>query len=202
MSLEPSSPVRSDHSPRVRPDHSYLVRSQSSFLVRPLPSSLASPQPSSTKPSSAWLTNGHEAQVFVDDSGRRALGVRLACVAAAALCAFWLTALVVGMVGFSGFAPHGPATLAQRIVTHRTTSRSPAPDLGETRNASIGRERARVTRASVTRGGIQAVANRSACTSYRAGARAFSARHRLALLRSACLVELAAAHEHRDVASA
>ncbi|HEY2142533.1 MAG TPA: hypothetical protein VGG98_10795 [Solirubrobacteraceae bacterium] len=133
--------------------------------------------------------------MFVDDSGRRALGVRLVCFAAAALCAFWLTGLVVGMVGFSGFAPHGLGALAQRTVTH-DTGRGFDPDPGKTREASLGRERA-----PVTRGRIQAIVSRPACTSYRAGARASSARRRLAL-RSACLVELALADRRHDLASA
>jgi hypothetical protein len=51
----------------------------------------------------AWRTGGHDTQVFVDDSGRRALGVRMAGFALAALCAFWLAGLAVGMAGFSGF---------------------------------------------------------------------------------------------------
>jgi hypothetical protein len=70
-----------------------------------------------------WLTSGHEAQVFVDDSGRRALGVRLACLAAAALCAFWLMGLVVGMVGFSGF----PTTPRVPVLAQRSLTRPPAP---------------------------------------------------------------------------
>lgn len=144
---------------------------------------------------SAWATSGHEAQVFVDDSGRRALGVRLVCFAAAALCAFWLTALVVGMVGFSGFAPRGFANLAQRSVAPRS-GKSFVADAGERRNGPIGRQRAFAARAH-----LQAISAQPACASYRSGARASSGRRRIAL-RSACLLELAAADQHRDLASA
>jgi hypothetical protein len=145
---------------------------------------------------SAWVTSGPEVQVFVDDSGRRALGVRLACLAAAALCAFWLTGLVVGMVGFSSFAPRGFANLAQRGVSPHA-SKDFVADVGERQGAPIGRRRAIAARA--TR--LQAVSAQPACTSYRAGARASSGRRRIAL-RTACLVQLAAADQHRDVASA
>jgi hypothetical protein len=61
----------------------------------------------------AWRTSGHETQVFVDDSGRRALGVRLAGFALAALCACWLIGLAVGMAGFSGFQAPGLGALAR-----------------------------------------------------------------------------------------
>jgi hypothetical protein len=47
----------------------------------------------------------HEAQIFVDDSGRRARRVRMAGLALVATCACWLGALTVGMAGFTGFSP-------------------------------------------------------------------------------------------------
>ncbi len=47
----------------------------------------------------AWNISGHDAPVFVDDSGRRAHGVHLAGVTIALLCACWLAALVFGMSG-------------------------------------------------------------------------------------------------------
>jgi hypothetical protein len=137
-----------------------------------------------------WRTSGHEAQVFVDDSGRRALGVRLACFAIAALCAVWLTGLVVGMVGFSGFATPRLAALAQGSVTHRTSAPLALADVEETGSASsIGRAR------------YQPIAARPACASYRIGAGTPPGRRKTAL-HSACLIQLAAADRHRDVASA
>jgi hypothetical protein len=137
-----------------------------------------------------WRTSGHEAQVFVDDSGRRALGVRLVCFAIAALCAVWLTGLVVGMVGFSGFATPRLAALAQGSVTHRTSAPLALADVEETGSASsIGRAR------------YQSIAARPACASYRAGAGTPPGRRRTAL-HSACLIQLAAADQHRDVVSA
>lgn len=49
----------------------------------------------------AWNTSGHDAPVFVDDTGRRAHGVHLAGVAIAMLCACWLATLVFGMSGLT-----------------------------------------------------------------------------------------------------
>jgi hypothetical protein len=46
-----------------------------------------------------------EAQIFVDDSGRRARRVRAAGLALVATCTCWLGALTVGVAGFASFAP-------------------------------------------------------------------------------------------------
>src|SRR5271166_1390642 len=80
----------------------------------------------------AWLTSGRDAQVFVDHSGRRARGVRLAGVAAAGVCAFWLAGLTVGMAGFSGFP-----TISLRVLSHAAVARQLAlrADAGVDRSA-------------------------------------------------------------------
>jgi len=49
----------------------------------------------------AWNISGHDAPVFVDDSGRRAHGVQLAGAVIAMLCACWLATLVFGMSGLT-----------------------------------------------------------------------------------------------------
>jgi hypothetical protein len=74
----------------------------------------------------AWWTSGRDAQVFVDDSGRRARGMRVAGVAAAVLCALWLVGLAVGMAGFSGFSSIGLHALARAGVNPRPTLRADA----------------------------------------------------------------------------
>jgi hypothetical protein len=78
------------------------------------------------EPPVAWLTSGRDAQVFVDDSGRRALGMRAAGVAVAAMCAFWLAGLTVGMAGFSGFQTVGLRTLAHAGVARPVAPRRAA----------------------------------------------------------------------------
>jgi hypothetical protein len=70
------------------------------------------------EPPAAWLTSGQDAQVFVDHSGRRARGVRVAGLAAAGVCAFWLAGLTVGMAGFSGFP-----TIGLRVLSHAAVAR-------------------------------------------------------------------------------
>ena len=137
-----------------------------------------------------WRTNGHEAQEFVDDSGRRALGVRLVCFAIAALCAFWLIGLVIGMVGFSGFATPPPGALAQRSVRYSPSEPLAVADVEGTRSAS-----------SSGPARFQSIAARPACASYQARAGTPPGRHR-ATLRPACLIQLTAADQHRDIASA
>jgi hypothetical protein len=74
----------------------------------------------------AWWTSGRDAQVFVDDSGRRARRMRVAGVAAAALCAFWLVGLAVGMAGFSGFSSIGLHALARAGLKRPPTLRADA----------------------------------------------------------------------------
>jgi hypothetical protein len=74
----------------------------------------------------AWWTSGRDAQVFVDDSGRRARGMRVAGVAAAALCALWLVGLAVGMAGFSGFSSIGLHALARAGLKPPPTLRADA----------------------------------------------------------------------------
>ncbi len=84
------------------------------------------------EPPAAWLTSGQDAQVFVAQSGRRARGVRLAGVAAAGVCAFWLAGLAVGMAGFSGFP-----TISLRVLSHVAVTRHRAlqADAGVDRSA-------------------------------------------------------------------
>jgi hypothetical protein len=74
----------------------------------------------------AWWTSGRDAQVFVDDSGRRARRMRVAGVAVAALCAFWLVGLTVGMAGFSGFSSIGLHALARAGLKRPATLRADA----------------------------------------------------------------------------
>jgi hypothetical protein len=62
--------------------------------------------------------SGREAQVFVDDSGRRARCVHLAGFVLVGACAFWLVALTLGMVGFAGFSAPDPLALARHGVVH------------------------------------------------------------------------------------
>jgi hypothetical protein len=57
----------------------------------------------------ALRTRGHESLVFVDDSGRRARGVRVAGLALAIVCTLWLAGLAVGVTDFSGFTARLPA---------------------------------------------------------------------------------------------
>jgi hypothetical protein len=77
-----------------------------------------------TRPESpaAWWTSGRDAQVFVDESGRRARGMRVAGVAAAVLCTFWLVGLTVGMAGFSGFSNIGLHALARAGLKRPATA--------------------------------------------------------------------------------
>jgi hypothetical protein len=74
----------------------------------------------------AWWTSGRDAQVFVDDTGRRARRMRIAGIAAAALCAFWLVGLTVGMAGFSGFSSIGLHALARAGLKRPPTLRADA----------------------------------------------------------------------------
>jgi hypothetical protein len=70
--------------------------------------------------------------VFVANNGRRAHGVRVAGVAAAGVCAFWLAGLAVGMAGFSGFP-----TIGLRVLSHAAVARQLAlrADAGVDRSA-------------------------------------------------------------------
>jgi hypothetical protein len=102
----------------------------------------------------AWWTSGRDTQVFVDHTGRRARGVRVAGIAAAALCAFWLVGLTVGMAGFSGFRAVGLHELARaglarhglhRAATLRADAIADRSALAQRRVASVasrGREAA------------------------------------------------------------
>jgi hypothetical protein len=100
--------ARLAHRVEVRPE---------SLVLEPLPAAEPLEGPA------AWRTSGHEAQVFVDDSGRRARRVRLAGFALAGACAFWLAALTLGVVGFAGFPTQLPKlarTAGARLVPPRT----------------------------------------------------------------------------------
>jgi hypothetical protein len=76
------------------------------------------------EPPAAWWTSGQDAQVFVANSGRRAHGVRVAGVAAAGVCAFWLAGLAVGMAGFSGFPAIGLRVLSNAAVARQLALRA------------------------------------------------------------------------------
>jgi len=65
----------------------------------------------------AWNISGHDAPVFVDDSGRRAHGVHLAGATIAMLCACWLAALVFGMSGLKSL----PGTVAGAQASAQVT---------------------------------------------------------------------------------
>jgi hypothetical protein len=66
----------------------------------------------------AWNLSGHDAPVFVDDSGRRAHGVHLAGVTIALVCACWLATLVFGMSGLSSLPGVGaPPSASARLIS-------------------------------------------------------------------------------------
>jgi len=65
----------------------------------------------------AWSTSGHDAPVFVDDTGRRAHAVHLAGVAIALLCACWLATLVLGMSGVTSLPSARASTFARALPT-------------------------------------------------------------------------------------
>ncbi len=67
----------------------------------------------------SWQTSGHDAPVFVDESGRRAQRVNLAGVAMALLCACWLATLVLGMSGFTTVPGSHLPGVARVLVAHR-----------------------------------------------------------------------------------
>ena len=92
----------------------------------------------------AWRTSGRDTQVFVDDSGRRALGVRLAGFALAAVWAFWLAGLAVGMTGFSDFPATGLPRLA---ITHSAPARLARAEAVADRSAADTRDAAAALRA-------------------------------------------------------
>jgi hypothetical protein len=66
----------------------------------------------------AWNISGHDAPVFVDDTGRRKHGVHLAGATIAMLCACWLAALVFGMSGLKSL----PDTAAGAQASAQLTS--------------------------------------------------------------------------------
>jgi hypothetical protein len=78
-----------------------------------------------------WQTVANESPVFVDDSGRRARGVRLVGLAVAGLCALWLVGLSVGMAGFSGFPPRLPAHARVGLRPARTAPADRVADRAE-----------------------------------------------------------------------
>jgi hypothetical protein len=75
----------------------------------------------------ASLSADHEAQVFVDHSGRRARCVRLVGAGMAGLCCLWLTGLVIGMAGFANFptvrSPFRLLPALARVDATRATAR-------------------------------------------------------------------------------
>jgi hypothetical protein len=103
-----------------------------------------------TRPESpaAWWTSGQDAQVFVDDSGRRARGVRAAGVVAAAVCTFWLAGLTVGMAGFSGFPTIGLHPLAHAGLTRSATL--PADAIADRSQIGLRRVASAAARGRVT----------------------------------------------------
>jgi hypothetical protein len=48
-----------------------------------------------------WTATGHERPVFLDEHGRRRRWVLAGGALAGSACAFWLTALIAGSIGFS-----------------------------------------------------------------------------------------------------
>jgi hypothetical protein len=88
------------------------------------------------------LATGTERPIFLDETGRRARRVRVACTAGGAAAALWLAAIVSGPVGFGRLpsAPpaalglqaslvmphahrvHGRATVARAVGVHRRRS--------------------------------------------------------------------------------
>jgi hypothetical protein len=52
-------------------------------------------------PAHWWTATGHERPVFLDEHGRRRRWVLAAGALAGAAAALWLTALVIGAIGFS-----------------------------------------------------------------------------------------------------
>jgi hypothetical protein len=66
----------------------------------------------------------HEAQIFVDDSGRRARRVRMAGLGLVVACVCWLGALTVGMAGFTGFSPIAGGLV--RATLHHVLAARPA----------------------------------------------------------------------------
>lgn len=92
-----------------------------------------------------WRIADQEAQVFVDHSGRRARRVRIVGAAMAGLCALWLTGLVIGVAGFTGFpAVRSPfrllPSLARIDTTHAAARRVEARELVLARAPSRARE--------------------------------------------------------------
>lgn len=93
------SPVSPPHSPTRPADPEYL-------LAGPLRAPVAPERP-----------------VFVADTGRRARVLRAAIRAAVVACCAWLTALVLGGVGFVGLpAMHAPLSPLARVPALRATA--------------------------------------------------------------------------------
>ncbi len=104
--------------------------------LRPMKEACQAARP---EPPAEWLTSGQDAQVFVASNARRAHGVRVAGVAAAGVCAFWLVGLAFGMAGFSGFP-----TIGLRVLSHAALARQQAlrADAGVDRSAVALRQSA------------------------------------------------------------
>jgi hypothetical protein len=122
-------------------------------------------------PAAPWLS-GPDTPVFVDHSGRRARGLRAAGVVLAAVCAFWLAGLVVGMAGFSGFRAGRLATHALRAPT-RAGAQPEARELAGAARAGHVSEIDAVNQTAHVRK-VDAVNDtaRSVCSSAGAGGRA------------------------------
>ena len=75
-------------------------------------------------PKAGGADGAHEAQIFVDDSGRRARRVRMAGLGLVVACACWLGALTVGMAGFTGFSPIAGSLV--RATLHHVLAARPA----------------------------------------------------------------------------
>jgi hypothetical protein len=79
----------------------------------------------------AWNTSGHDAPVFVDDTGRRAHGVHVAGMAIALMCASWLATLVFGMSGLTSLpASTAPASASARLIAGQSRIVDLEPLLG------------------------------------------------------------------------
>jgi hypothetical protein len=79
----------------------------------------------------AWNIRGHDAPVFVDDTGRRAHGVHVAGAAIALMCACWLATLVFGMSGLTSLPAAGvPASASARLIAGQSRIVDLEPLLG------------------------------------------------------------------------
>jgi hypothetical protein len=92
-------------------------------------------------PAHWWTATGHERPVFLDEHGRRRRWVLAAGALAGAAAALWLTALVIGAIGFSSL-PSWSAQHSQRV---RRQADLAAVRVGRDLHSRRGQAQARVT---------------------------------------------------------